>query len=80
MTHSLSEMSCGAPKRGGHRDVDAGQGALLLGKVLLVAYLMESSNYRAQEQRAIEGDSRVPDCPRNQICTFIRHVQSTRYY
>ena len=35
----------------GHRDVDAGQGTLPLGKVLLVAYLVESS-IRVQEQSA----------------------------
>ena len=39
--------------RGGHRGVDAGQGMLLLGRVLLVAHLMEGS-IRLQEQREIE--------------------------
>ena len=33
-----------APHRGRRRDVDAGQGTLLLGNVILVAYLMESSS------------------------------------
>ena len=31
---------------GGHRDVDAGQGTLLLGKVLLVVYLMSPIRVR----------------------------------
>ena len=52
-----------APNRErGHKGVDAGQGTLLLGKVFLSAYLMESS-IRVQEQSATEGGSRVPDCP-----------------
>ena len=40
---------------GGHRDVDAGQGTLLLGKVLLVAYYVMESSVRAQGQSATEG-------------------------
>ena len=56
-----------------YRDVDAGQGTLLLGIVLLVGYIMESSN-RVQEQSATRGDSRVPDCPLNQICSTINNL------
>ena len=63
----------GAPKRAGHRDVDAGQGTLLLGKVLLVACLMESANQGtgAEGDRGEQGDSRVPDCPLNHISSYI---------
>ena len=49
----------------GHRDVYAGQGTLL-GIVLRVVYLMESSK-RVQEQSETGGDVRVPDCPLNHV-------------
>ena len=54
----------------GHRDIDAGEGTLLLGKVLLTAYLMESS-IRVQEQSATEGDGLVPDCLLNYASSYI---------
>ena len=53
-----------------HRDVDAGQSALLLGKVLLVAYLMESS-IRVQEQNEI-GRGQLNTRLSPQPCIFIR--------
>ena len=40
------------PHMWGHRDVDAGRGTLLLGKVLPVAYLMGSS-IRTQDQTEV---------------------------
>ena len=54
----------------GRRDVDAGQGTLLLGKVLFVAYLIESSN-RVLEQSATEGGSRVPDSTLNHVSSYV---------
>ena len=51
---------------GGYRDVDAGQGALLLDIVVLVGYLMERS-IRVHEPSATEGDSRVSGCSLNHV-------------
>ena len=55
----------------GHGDVDAGQGTLLLGIVLVVASLMESSK-RVREQSATGENSRVPNCSLNHVssCTY----------
>ena len=64
--------------RGGPREVDAGLDPLLLGEVLLVAYISWRAQISLQEQRAAEGGSRVPDCPLNHdlhTCT-----QSTTRY
>ena len=39
----------------GHRDVDAGQGTLLLGIVRLISYLIMESSKRVQGQSATAG-------------------------
>ena len=57
----------------GHRDVDGGQDTLLLGIVLLVVYLMESSKM-VQEQSETRGGSRLPDCPLNYVSSFIFNI------
>ena len=55
------------------RDVDAGQGTLLLGIVFLLAYLMESS-IRVQEQSATGRGSRVPGCPLNHVFSYVYNL------
>ena len=65
------------PPSGGHREADAGQGTLPLGEVLIVDYLMESSN-RVPEQSEIERvqlSTRLPPGP----CIFM-HVRSTETF
>ena len=78
--------------RGKHRDVDAGQGTLLPGKFLLVAYLMENS-IKVQEQSEIgRGQlstrlfpkpgifTRVRSIETCSVATVARHVISHAYY
>ena len=71
------------PHRGGHRDVDAGQGTVLLGKVLLVAYLMEHSIRVVPYVNMVisRGDRLVPDCPLNHVSLYMYDLlRCFRYY
>ena len=74
MYYVYPKYTChGAFIEGGHRDVDTVQGTLLLGKAFLVGYLMESS-IRVQEESTTEGGSRVPDCPRTHVSSYMYNI------
>ena len=64
----------------GHTDVNAGQGTIFLGLVLIVAYLNKLKKKRVQEQSATGGDRRVPDCPLDRVSSCMYVLCTRRFH